>query len=296
MKLGINLSFAAKRWQEPDELAAICAGFGVKYFQFNLDFINPWWPKELTMELAGQYRDAFARKGLHFDSVFGGMGAYAYPQYFSYNPKIRDIMERYHEGAIDIACEMQAYTLGIALGGMTHADAYDPERRKACYKDVNERLIRLAAYGAKKGLKDIQVEAVPLFTELPNSIESSLEMMHDLEGKTDIPVQIFLDWGHMLCKPFMKEEADMVLWINALKPYIGDMHLQQTDGEWDRHWDFRHEDGIVTKELIKHVLTSTGKENSIQYLEFAPAYEDTDENVYEGMRYSVEFLRDIFEE
>ncbi len=121
--------------------------------------------------------------------------------------------------------------------------------------------------------------------------------MHDLEHVSEIPVQIFLDWGHMLCKPFMGKQADMELWIRELKPYIGDMHLQQTDGLWDRHWDFRHEeDGIVTPKLIKDVLHNTGTEDSVQYLELSFAFEDTDENVYEGVKYSVDKLRNIFEE
>jgi len=295
MKLGLNLGFATKRWQEPTELAELCASFGVKYFQFSLDYINPFWPEELCIEMATAYREAFAAKGLKFDSVFGGMGAYAYSQYLSYNEKVRDVMDTYHARAIDIARALGTTTLGISLGGMTQKDAYDPERRRAMYEDTIQRLIKLAAYGAEKGMTDIQVEPVPVFVEYPNSIASSLEMMKDLEGKTAIPVQIFLDWGHMLCKPFMKDECDMELWVRELSPYVGDMHLQQTDGQWDRHWDFRQE-GIVTPELIKAVLTNTGKENSVQYLELCPAYEDTCENVLEGVRYSVNLLRDIFDE
>ena len=295
MKLGINLGFAAKRWQEPKELAEICASFGVKYFQFNFDFIDPYWPTDIAIDMAHDYRDAFAEKGLGFDSAFGGMGAYAYPQYLHYNPKVRDVMDGYHMRAVDLAAELGAKALGISAGSYTHKVAYDPDLRKAADQELYERLKRLADYGAKKGLTSIEVEPVPLFTETPCSIQSSLDMMHALEGKTDIPVKIFLDWGHMLMKPYMKDEADMVMWIKALDGYIGDMHLQQTDGEWDRHWDFRKE-GIVDFDLIKKVLVDTGNEASKQYLEFCPAYEDTDENVYNGMKESVDYLRQIFEE
>ena len=70
MKLGLNLSFAAKRWQDPEELAELCAGFGVHYWQFNLDFIDPWWPEEMRNRLANAYRDAFGKKGLSFESLF----------------------------------------------------------------------------------------------------------------------------------------------------------------------------------------------------------------------------------
>ena len=297
MTLGLNLSFAAKRWQDPEELAELCAGFGVHYWQFNLDFIDPWWPEEMRNRLANAYRDAFGKKGLSFESLFNGMAAYSYPQFLAHSREVRDAIQTYHERAIDVAMEVGAKHLGIALGGMTHRDAYDPLRRRAIYEETVERLKKLAAYGARKGLQSIQIEPTPLFTEFPNSIESSLELMHDLENVSEIPVQIFLDWGHMLCKPFMGKQADMELWIRELKSYIGDMHLQQTDGLWDRHWDFRHEeDGIVTPEIIKGVLHNSGTEDSVQYLELSFAFEDTDENVYEGVKYSVDKLRDIFEE
>lgn len=295
MKLGLNLSFAAKRWQDPKELADVCASLGVKYFQFNLDFVDPWWPEDLRMDLARAYREAFAEKGLGFDSLFGGMSAYAMPQFLAHDKRIRDVVEVYHARALELAAAVGGKALGISVGGYTHRDAYDPERRKAIYDETVERLIRLAAHGKKQGVESIQVEPVPLFTEFPHGIEDSLQLMKDLDGKTDIPVQIFLDWGHMLCKPFMKEIADMNLWIKELRPYIGDMHLQQTDGLWDRHWDFRS-DGIVTLDLIESVLKGNGLENSVQYMEFCPAYEDTDENVYEGVAASIKHLRQIFDE
>ena len=74
-----------------------------------------------------------------------------------------------------------------------------------------------------------QCPAVPVFVEYPNSIASSLEMMKDLEGKTAIPVQIFLDWGHMLCKPFTKDECDMEMWALGYKGGL------QSTGTW--LWD-----------------------------------------------------------
>ncbi len=293
MILGVNLSFAVKRWQEPKELASVCSELKVNHFQLNFDFIDPWWPEDTRNKICHDYRDAFEEKGLCFDSVFGGMADYTFPQFLGYSKTIRDISSTFRKRSIDATVELGGTAYGLALGGMTHKDAYDPEKRELIYQETIERLIDLAAYGKRKGLQDIEVEATPLFTEFPNDPDSSLRMMKDLNGKTDIPVLLFVDWGHALFKPLLKDKADLKIWLTTLKPYLGNMHLQQTDGMLDRHWDFRHTEGIVTREMIQDVLSSTGTEDKILYLEFSPAFETTDDDVLEGMKYSIEYLKPI---
>lgn len=150
-------------------------------------------------------------------------------------------------------------------------------------------LRQLAEYGKVKGLKEIHIEATPLITEFPHSPEVSVKMMQDLEG-TDIPIKLLVDWGHALYKPLLKEEADIELWFNKCAPYIGSIHLQQTDGLWDRHWDFTHEEGIITPELIKRATTGAGLDNITQYLEVVTIFEDDDDAVYEGMKKTMDYL------
>lgn len=94
------------------------------------------------------------------------------------------------------------------------------------------------------------IEATPLITEFPHSPAASLQLMKDLEGTTDVPVRLLIDWGHALYKPLLRDEADMSLWLKECYPYVDSIHLQQTDGLLDRHWDFTSE-GIITLELIK---------------------------------------------
>lgn len=295
MKLGINLSFAAKRWQDPVELAELCANFKVHYWQFNFDLVDPWWPESIRDPLCEAYYKAFTDRGLCFDSAFGGLAAYSYPQLLAYSPKMREASLIFQKRSIDTTLLLGAKTLGIAVGGMTHQDAYNPARRETAYKNLITSLMELADYGYQKGLNDIQIEATPLFTEIPYDPETSLRLMQDLDRKSAIPIKIFLDWGHVLYEPLLKEQADMACWIKILKPYLGDMHLQQTDGQGDRHWDFRR-NGIITNDLIVNVLRDGGVEDKIQYLEFSPAFEATDDNVLDGMLYSVQQLRTVFKD
>ena len=57
----------------------------------------------------------------------------------------------------------------------------------------------------------------------------------------------------------------------------------------DRHWDFTTE-GIITPELIKKTVEATGTGDVTQYLEVVTIFEDTDENVYDRMKKTMDFL------
>ena len=69
MKLGLNLSFAVKRWLDPVELAKmIKEDFGVDHVQFTWDLIDPWWPQAQRDVMVYQYKDAFADAGITIDA------------------------------------------------------------------------------------------------------------------------------------------------------------------------------------------------------------------------------------
>lgn len=138
------------------------------------------------------------------------------------------------------------------------------------------------------------IEATPLNTEFPHSPEAALRLMRDLDGKTDIPVRLLIDWGHALFAPLLGEEADMELWLKVCGPYVSAIHLQQCDGQLDRHWDFTHEGGIITREMIQKVTRDTGMDDVIQYLEVVPPFEAFDEDVLEGMHSTMAYLREVF--
>ena len=70
MKLGLNLSFAVKRWLDPVELAKmIKEDFGVDHVQFTWDLIDPWWPQAQRDVMVYQYKDAFADAGITIDAT-----------------------------------------------------------------------------------------------------------------------------------------------------------------------------------------------------------------------------------
>lgn len=294
MELGLNLSFATKRWLIPENLAKMCrADFGVKYVQFTWDLIDPWWPEKSRDQLARQYRKAFADEGVVISSSFGGVASYTYAQLLAPTPEQRMISFEFFKRAIDLTAVMGVKVMGTPIGGMTCEDARDEHRRAQRYESALDYIRKLAAYAKRQGLTEIQIEATPLLTEFPHSPAASVKLMKDLDGTTDIPVRLLIDWGHALFQPLLKGEADMGLWLKACAPYVSGIHLQQTDGLWDRHWDFT-KPGILTPELIKNVTVNAGLENIIQYLEVVTIFEDFDNAVYNGLKESMQLLHTVF--
>ena len=296
MELGLNLSFAVKRWMLPGELAKLCAKMGAKYIQFTWDLCDPWWPEAQRDAVAKAYAEAFKKEGLELTGTFGGLASYSYPQLLAPMPEMREASVCFFKRAIDMTRAMGADVIGTPLGGMDYRDSNDPARREERYEEMLRLVRELAAYGKEKGLREIQIEATPLATEFPHSPSVALKLMKDLENTTAIPVRLLIDWGHALYQPLLGEEADMELWLKTLKPYVSAIHLQQCDGQLDRHWDFTHEGGIVTPELIRTVTRNAGADDIIQYLEVVTIFEDFDDRVLDGMEKTMALLRDVFAE
>lgn len=290
MKLGLNLSFAVKRWIEPEKLARLIKyDFGVEHIQFTWDLIDPWWPEEQRRIMAQDYKTAFERACVTVDATFGGLASYSYAHLLAPSKIQREIAFSFFKRAIDLTIELGADVMGTPVGGMSYDDSRNPERREVLYREMLQYIRKLAEYGKTRGLKEIHIEATPLITEFPHSPQVSVQMMKDLEG-TEIPVKLLIDWGHALYKPLLKEEADIHLWFQQCAPYIGAIHLQQTDGLLDRHWDFTHKDGIITPELIKSAVQKANLEDITQYLEVVTIFEEDDDTVYEGMKKTMEYL------
>ncbi|MDR1546359.1 MAG: sugar phosphate isomerase/epimerase [Deltaproteobacteria bacterium] len=290
MRLGVNLSFAVKRWLEPHILAALCRDeLGVTNVQFTLDLIDPWWPRETRDPLAARYRQAFERRSLSIDSVFGGLAAYTYPQFLSPFKAVRETALEFFKRAVDLTVALGSKVLGTPLGGLSNADAASRPRRRELYADMLRSVRELAFHANRRGLREILIEATPLLTEYPHNPAASVKLMADLADSA-VPVRLLIDWGHALYKPLLGEEADMDLWLEKCRPHVGAIHLQQTDGLLDRHWDFTKA-GLLTAASIRAAVEKAGLSEVVQYLEVVPPFEVPDDEVLAGVKKSLDYLR-----
>lgn len=291
MNLGLNLSFAVKRWQEPDILAKLVQKMGVTNIQFTWDLVDPWWPADVRDAILDDYRLAFEAVGIAIDANFGGLAAYSFPNLLGADARVRAMGEAYFRRAIDMTVRLGAKIMGTPLGGMSNKEAFDKTARQERYDEVLQALFRLADYGKSVGLEEIHIEATPLYTEFPHSPSASLKLMEDLQGSA-IPIKLLIDWGHAIYQPLLGAEADIDLWFATCREYIGSIHLQQADGLGDRHWDFTDERGVITPEMILEATKKAGLDDVPQYVEVVTAPEDTDEHVLDGMLKTMEILHE----
>ena len=289
MRIGINLSFATKKWQNPETLASfIRQELNINYVQFSWDIIDPWWPASKRKKIAYKFAKVFRDQGLNLLSSFGGLASYTYPQLLSKEKEQRNISKIYFKRAIDLASEMGIDIIGTPLGGIAIEDYDNKNKKYELYNELIENIAELSVYAKMKGLKKILVEPTPLSNEIPNSPDDSLQLMKDFEKIASIPIMLLIDLGHALYKPLLKENADIVKWINICRDYIDSLHIQQTDGVLDRHWGFS-QNGIVDQNVFKNINNLLG-EKIIGYLELIFPFEMNREEVMKEVKYSIEYI------
>jgi len=291
MKLGLNLSFAVKRWLDPEELAGVLADeIGITDVQFSWDMIDPWWPDEQRNALASAFGEAFAKSNIRMGSTFGGTASYHFARLLAPTEEQRAIAEGFLKRAVDLTVELGAAVVGTPLGGMTHRDAYYTPRRDFIYGRTLEAVTRITEYAKRRGLKRFVIEPVPVETEFPYDPDGSRQLVEDLSATCALPVGLLLDWGHALFEPLLKEQANMDVWLERCGDYVDSFHLQQTDGSLDGHWSFSR-DGHLSPERIDAILARHDLSQKVQYLELIYPFEYTDAFVLEDVKRTVRFLK-----
>lgn len=293
MKLGLNLSFAVKRWLEAERLAALVADdLDTRYVQFTWDLVDPWWPEALRDQLARAYARAFTRAGVTVESSFGGLASYSYNHILAPTPELRDLGRQHLARAIDMTAAMEVPVAGMPFGSFSADDAVAPGKREEIYKKALDIYVGLSRHAKARGLKMLMVEPVPLSTEFPSTAADALRLMRDLEGATDVPVRLNVDWGHAMFKPLFGDDATMEHWMAVCGDYIAAYHIQQTDGLYDRHWNFTH-DGLVSPADLSAFWSRYKLKDQTFFLEVVYAFEEPDAIVLSDMKAAMALLKSV---
>lgn len=291
MKIGLNLSFAVKRWLESDRLAAMVAGdLDTRHVQFTWDLADPWWPEARRDAIARDYARAFARAGIVIESSFGGLASYSYNHILAPTPELRALGREHLARAIDMTAAMEVPAAGMPFGSYSADDAVDPARREDIYKEALDIYVDLSRHAKKRGLSMLMVEPVPLATEFPSTAADALRLMRDLDGATDVPVRLNVDWGHAMFRPLFGADADMEHWMAVCGDYIAAYHIQQTDGLYDRHWNFTR-DGLVSPAMLADFWKRHALSDQTFFLEVVYAFEEPDAVVLDDMKAAMRRLR-----
>lgn len=293
MSLGINLGFCVKRWVTPELWAPIVReDLGLDSVQLTYDLVDPAWPDDVLDELADQTRAAAHAHGITVHSAFIGLAHYTYNQLLHPYPKVREAAEAWLGRAYRFAGRAGIAGVGGPLGAVaSRRDGREPDALpEAEYQGLVARMRRLAEVARAAGVKELYVEATPMRREWPWTIEQAERMMADVAGSA-VPWRLCIDWGHAAFEPlYGRYRARPEEWFERLAPHVGLLHLQQTDGQYDRHWDFTVR-GDVDPAAAAAVLARTGLSEAPLFLEVFYPFERDDASVLEAVRRSVQVLR-----
>ena len=294
--LGINLSFCVKRWVTPDLWAPLVREqLGLDLVQFSFDLVDPTWPDDLLAELADDIRTAAALHGVRVHSAFIGLAHYTYSQLLHPNPRVRDVAEAWLVRAYRFARLAGIARVGGPLGAVAARPdgAEADEIADADYRDLLARMHRLAAAAAAQGMAELYVEPTPLRREFPWTIAQARRMAEAVAGSA-VPWKFCLDWGHGTFEPlYGRYRGRMPAWFAALGESVGIVHLQQTDYQYDRHWDFT-EQGSVDPAAAVRAQQEAGLADRPVFLEVFYPFERDDASVLDAVRRSVAVLAPAF--
>jgi D-erythrulose 1-phosphate 3-epimerase len=121
---GINLSFAVKRWVEPEVWTKLVAeDLEINLVQFSFDLLDPWWDKKLSLPLAKRIRKEAKAHNITVHSAFVGLAAYTYNALLHPEKEGRKAALQWYKNAVDLAAEMGASAVGGPVGGMSVTQA-----------------------------------------------------------------------------------------------------------------------------------------------------------------------------
>ncbi len=297
MNLGINLSFAVKRWPEPEVWARMVREtLGLSLVQFTYDLLDPWWPDSVRRKMTAQVRRATNDYGVVIESAFSGLANYCFAGLLHYDENGRSASREWWTRAFDVAAEMGTKICGGPLGGMSVTDAADPKRRQQRYQELLETVVELSGVAAQSGLEQLQIECTPLAREVPYTVEQARQFLLDLDGQCEVPVKLLIDVGHALYQPLYGAKAGISEWLSGLGESIGAFHLQNTDFQSDSHWGWPDKRGLFDVAGFANEVHQAGLATIPTFLEIFYPFELADEAVLANVTSSVTHCRRFYAE
>ncbi|HEX8770218.1 MAG TPA: TIM barrel protein [Acidimicrobiales bacterium] len=289
---GTNNCFAIKRWPEPEEWSAIVSDVGLEYVQFSFDLLDPLMAGDL--DAYDRVREVCEQRGISISSAFTGFVAYS--QNFLGHPDeaLRSRAQEWYRLAISAGARLGVRGVGGHIGAMSVREFEDESQRRRSIQRSQEAVLRLAEHAAKEGLEFLLWEIMPVAREYPAHMDEAEELMSRWTCDAAVPVTLCLDLGHACLAGGTELERDPYAWLERLGPYARTIHLQQTDGVFDRHWPFTQEfnaNGIIEPERVVELVNKLPQDEVELMLEPVHAFETPDEQVKSDLRESVLFWR-----
>lgn len=297
-KFGISANFAIKRWADPEDWARIVKDvLGLDIVQFSFDQFDPRSHPDSLDAYCYRVRNACAKHGVTLHSTFTGLSIY------SHNLLMHPLWEGRRDGvdwfekAMAMTQKLGASGIGGPYGGLDLPSAAAEERRSAILREAEESLLYLLRQAPRYGIDTFYWEQTPIRREGPVEIEATarhLERINAMLGPQDARFALCLDVGHAIAPGAGEEDRNPYLWLEKLARYAPIVHLQQTDGRYDRHWPFTPErcrEGIIDGDRVLAALRRAGATDALLLLEIGHPFEERDDHVLRDLELSVEYWR-----
>ena len=295
LTFGLNTCYAVKRWPEPEAWSAVARDLGVRHVQYSFDLLDPL----LNGDTSGyaDTRRACEANEVAIDSAFTGLIGYSQNSLSHPVAAVRDRARAWFEAAIDAAAVLGARGLGGHIGAVSVRQHADAAARRAAIDGTVESVRRLADHAARRGLEFLLWEIMPVAREYPSRLDETEDLVERLAG-TAVPVELCLDLGHMCAHGAEGADRDPFAWLERLGAHTRCVHLQQTDGEMDRHWPFTAEfnaQGIVQADRVIDLVAAFERDEVELMCEPMFAFEAPDSDVAAALAETVEFWRPALE-
>lgn len=293
---GLNLSFCVKRWVTSGLWAPLVRErMGIDLVQFSLDLVDPMWPSTVLDRQADAIRKDAATEGVRIHSAFIGLAHYTFNQLLHPDREVRDYAEMWLGRAYAFAARAGIPGVGGPLGAIaSRIDGSEPVAiSDADYNDLITRMLRLGDRAKAEGLAELYVEPTPMRREWPWTVDQARKMAEDVSTSA-LPWRYCMDWGHGTFEPlYGTAGVDMKPWLENLGDVIGALHVQQTDFQYDRHWDFTVP-GRVDPVEVALLIRETGLSDVPVFLEVFYPFEKDDASVLDVVEKSASLLRKAF--
>jgi sugar phosphate isomerase/epimerase len=298
LKLGVDLSFAKKRWPEPEVWIDIVRNqLGIKYLEFDTDFLDPLFISEKNwMEIAGEIKDLAKKSDLEIHNYFTGAMTHCVNLLSHPDERIRKDGFRWCEQAIRLTSKLGARGIGGHFDTISSRDLSNPERYTMLMNNLVTSFHELSRLAKQEGQEFILWEQIYAPSEVPYTIDQARLLMARLNEGVSVPIHLVIDLGHMCCQnfPHRPEDRDPYQWLRKLGKITPVVHLQQCDGYGSSHWPFTkkyNEIGIIKAEKVIDAINDSGAEEVYLFFEIFFSLGQNDQQVLDDMKASVDYWR-----
>ncbi|MFV0427383.1 MAG: hypothetical protein ACK5KU_10165 [Beutenbergiaceae bacterium] len=293
LRLGINTCFAVKRWQQPEQWAAITAELGLNSVQLSLDLLPVTFDPADCLHYARRAAKAADAAGIDIHSAFTGLAAYASPLLLSDDADERRAAQGWYGVMIDVAAEAGATGMGGHIGALSVGSAADRQRSAMLLDQQIEAMLELAERARIAGLNHLQFENLAVTREPGHSIEQAHQLEQALADSA-VPWRLCLDVGHPPSLPAGTPSASAASWVAQTWEHTPVVQLQQSPIGADHHGPFTaaaNAAGAVDRDTILAGLADWDADEVPLFFEIIHAHEAPDELVLADLRESVGYWR-----